>query len=309
MDTTFMWRTYWPLTPVILWHHHFSVFHHLSHHFHWRRGTDTWSFILTKVLPTTFAMAFLMVSGLVLTCPLTPWSTPLETCHQPTCTQPSSHPTSMRRSALADWLRQPSQSTQSQAVHTSPFGLIPKKGRPNCWQLIVDLSSPAGFSVNDGIDSNHTSLHYSSIEDAVGIVQQLGPGTLMAKLNLKTAYRLVPVHPDDRTLLVTCWNGYTYLDTALPFGLASAPKIFSAVADFLLCVTHIKGACWLLHYLDDFIVFGSPSSDECLQSFLLARACCEELGWEAHKVGGPTTCLTFLPGDRNRLCKLSAQAS
>ena len=66
------------------------------------------------------------------------------------------------------------------------------------------------------------------------------------------------------------------------------------MADFLLWVIHIKGACWLLHYLDDFIVLGSASSDECLQFFLLAHARCKELGREAHKVGAPTTCLTFL---------------
>ena len=34
-------------------------------------------------------------------------------------------------------------------VHFSPLGVIPKKGRPNQWQLIMDLSSPSGHSVND----------------------------------------------------------------------------------------------------------------------------------------------------------------
>ena len=104
----------------------------------------------------------------------------------------------------------PLATTPSQ-VHTSPFGLIPKKGCPNCWKLIVDLSSPPGFSVNDGIDSSLTSLHYLSLDDAVAIIQHLGPGTLMAKLDLKSAYRLVPVHPDDRILLGTSWKDSIYL--------------------------------------------------------------------------------------------------
>ena len=36
-------------------------------------------------------------------------------------------------------------------AHLSPLGVIPKKGRPNCWRLIMDLSSPHGHSINDGI--------------------------------------------------------------------------------------------------------------------------------------------------------------
>ena len=39
-----------------------------------------------------------------------------------------------------------------QNLHISSFGVIPKKGQPGKWRLIVDLSSPQGHSVNDGID-------------------------------------------------------------------------------------------------------------------------------------------------------------
>ena len=127
-------------------------------------------------------------------------------------------------------LQFPAASPWSSRVHLSPFGVIPKKG-VNKWRLIVDLSSPHDASVNDGIDSAYTSIHYSSIDDAVGIIQALGNGALMAKLDLKAAYRSVPVHPDDRFLLGTRWGDSIFVDTALPFGLASAPKIFSAVAD------------------------------------------------------------------------------
>lgn len=55
----------------------------------------------------------------------------------------------------------------------------------------------------------------------------------MPKLDLKAAYRMVPVHPDDQPLLGIMWQGETNVDQALPFGLRSAPKIFTAVADGL----------------------------------------------------------------------------
>ena len=32
-------------------------------------------------------------------------------------------------------------------LHISPFGVIPKKAKPGKWRLIIDLSSPMGWSV------------------------------------------------------------------------------------------------------------------------------------------------------------------
>ena len=42
---------------------------------------------------------------------------------------------------------------------------------------------------------------------------------------------MVPVHPQDRHLLGMMWEERVYVDAALPFGLRSAPKIFTALAD------------------------------------------------------------------------------
>ena len=43
----------------------------------------------------------------------------------------------------------------------------------------------------------------------------------------------VPYHPEDRALLGIEWGGEVFVDAALLFGLQSAPKIFSALADGL----------------------------------------------------------------------------
>ena len=84
------------------------------------------------------------------------------------------------------------------------------------------------------------------------------------------------------------------MDTALPFGLSSVPKIFSAVADALLWVMLVKGIKWALHYLDDFLLFGRPHLRECQSALEIGLQTCSELGWEAHKVGGPSSCTVFL---------------
>ena len=60
-------------------------------------------------------------------------------------------------------------------VHVSPFGVIPK-GHTGKWRLMVDLSSPAGSSVNDAIDPSSCSLIYISVDMVAKEVAQLGRG-------------------------------------------------------------------------------------------------------------------------------------
>ena len=105
-------------------------------------------------------------------------------------------------------------------VQISPFGVIPKS-EPGKWRLIVDLSPPEGASVNDGISKELCSLSYVRVDDIVPVIHRLGRGTLLAKLDIQTAYHMVPVHPDDGQLLGIVWKGCIYIDTALPFGLRS----------------------------------------------------------------------------------------
>ena len=136
-------------------------------------------------------------------------------------------------------------------VQISPLGVVPKKG-PNRWRLILDLSSPEGHSVNDGIPSHLCSLSYISVDDAARAVVRAGRGALLAKVDIKSAYRIVEVHPEDRLLLGMQFAGLTFVDSALPLGLRSAPKIFTALADALEWVVRRAGVNTLLHYLDDF---------------------------------------------------------
>ena len=67
----------------------------------------------------------------------------------------------------------------------------------------------------------------------VQVARELGPGTQLAKIDIKGAYRIIPVHLDNRPLSGMLWEEQLYVDAALPFGLRSAPKLFNAVADAL----------------------------------------------------------------------------
>ena len=180
-------------------------------------------------------------------------------------------------------------------VHVSPLGLVPKP-HSDKWRLIVDLSSPEGRSVNDGICSDLTSVVYASVDNAVEIIRRLGPGTELVKMDLKDAYRVIPVHPQDHHLLGIQWCGDTFIDRSLPFGLRSAPKIFTAFSDMVAWAIHYRGVRHLLHYLDDFLLFGQPGTLEASQAVATAREVFAEAGIPVaeHKTDGPATSVTFL---------------
>lgn len=179
-------------------------------------------------------------------------------------------------------------------VHTSRFGVIPKSS--GGWRLILDLSSPEGSSVNDGIAEDLCSLSYISLEDAARGVMSHGPGCLLSKVDIKQAYRMVPVHPEDRLLLGMVWDDGLFVDTALPFGLRSAPKIFTAMADALEWIALQEGVGTILHYLDDYLLIAPPNSNKGSEDLNLLLAVFERLRVPVavEKLEGPACCITFL---------------
>jgi hypothetical protein len=180
-------------------------------------------------------------------------------------------------------------------VHINRMGAAPKS-TPGKYRLIVDLSHPEGQSVNDGISDALCSLTYVSVDTAAQAALQTGRGTLMAKVDIRNAYRNIPVHPDDRWLLGMSWQGCIYIDTVLPFGLCSAPKIFNAVADALEWVVRERGVSQIYHYLDDFIILGPPGSEKCRGDLTTLLSWTDWLGFPVaeEKMKGPATRITFL---------------
>ena len=178
----------------------------------------------------------------------------------------------------------------------SRFWVIPKGHTPGKWRLIVDLSAPSGHSVNDGIESDLCAVEYTSVDRAAALIRRLGQRCLLTEIDIRSAYRIIPVHPQDTLLLGMRWQDGVYVDTALPFGLRSAPKIFNVAADALMWVLQQSGVRFVLHYLDDFLLLGPPGEGECGQALARTRQLCSELGVPIaeEKVMGPTTCLLFL---------------
>ena len=152
----------------------------------------------------------------------------------------------------------PFQKTEAKGVHINRFGVIPKHHQTDKWRLIVDLSFPNGRSVNDGIPKTLCSLSYITVDNAIDEICRVGPNCLLAKIDVKSVFRLLPVHPADRHLLGMEWRDLVYVDNCLPFGLRSAPRLLNLLAELLSWIVSSKGISFTIHYLDDFLTVGPP---------------------------------------------------
>ena len=65
------------------------------------------------------------------------------------------------------------------------------------------------------------------------------------------------------------WDNFLFIDTTLPFGLRSVPKIFTTMADAAEWIARQQGVTTILHYLDDYLVIGHPDSAEYMASVTL----------------------------------------
>ncbi len=75
----------------------------------------------------------------------------------------------------------------------------------------------------------------------------------MVKLDLKDAYLQVPIHPAHHQFLRFQWEGTTYHFQCLPFGLTSAPRVFTKIMRPVVSFLRQVGIR-LLIYLDDMLI-------------------------------------------------------
>lgn len=181
-------------------------------------------------------------------------------------------------------------------LHLSPLNTVPKGSTDR--RVIVDLSCPKGGSVNDAIDKDlhegeRFELHYPSVDNLADRIKCLGAGCLAYKRDLSRAYRQIPVCPGDCRYLGFEWQGFTYIDRVLPFGLRSAAMICQRVTSAISHIVSCQGFT-VINYLDDFGGAERPerahSAFDCLGHVLGELGVVESLD----KAQAPSTNMEFL---------------
>ena len=178
--------------------------------------------------------------------------------------------------------------------HISPLGAAPKSD--GSIRLIMDLSQPRGNSVNDFISKEEFPCKYTPFDEATRLIRVMGKGCYLTKVDIKHAYRLLPVRPDDWPLLVYHWEGQYCVDLKLPFGCRSSASIFTDFADLLCWIINNKFDLVVIHYSDDYLLISPANLRLALQQkeTLLTTFSYLNIPVAVEKLLGPATTLPYL---------------
>ena len=132
------------------------------------------------------------------------------------------------------------------------------------WRIITHLSFPEGNSVNSYIDPELSSVSYSSLDNIFDKINELGNNVLLSKMDIKSAFRLLPIYPGDFGLMGIYVDGNYLVDKCLPMGCSISCRLFESFSRFIeWVVVTPSGMSSIDHFLDDFIFMGSEITNEC----------------------------------------------
>ena len=101
----------------------------------------------------------------------------------------------------------------------------------------------------------------------------------MAKSDLRSAFRVVPINRMDHDLLGFTWQGKFYYDRCLCMGGSSSCQNFQAASTALQWIAEHKFGCInMVHILDDFF-FVRESYEACLDALLQFLQLCRHVGF------------------------------
>ena len=134
----------------------------------------------------------------------------------------------------------------SQGFYSQMF-LVPKKdGRQ---RPVINLKR-----LNQSVKTEHFKM-----EGIHMLKDLLKAGDWMAKIDLKDAYFMIPIAQEDRDFLRFQWQDKTYQFNCLPFGLSSAPWVFTKTTRPVVAALRELGLRLIIH-IDDILVMAETES-------------------------------------------------
>ena len=137
-------------------------------------------------------------------------------------------------------------------------------------RVICDLSSPAGRSVNDSNNPDPTirlPFHMASSQDVIEIIIFYGRDALFLKLDIESAYKLIPVRQSVYFRQAIILGKAVFIDLAMMFGSSVAPHLFTFAHSTLqevLVLARLQSPKFCLQLaVDDSTFIGPAGSDWC----------------------------------------------
>ena len=135
------------------------------------------------------------------------------------------------------------------------------------WRPVIDLSRL------------NTFLHVEKfkMETPESIRTSLIPGEWVSSIDLSDAYLHIPTHPNSRKYLRFCYKSQVFQFTSLPFGLATAPQVFTMIVKEVKLMALSRGLR-IHQYLDDWLI-RSQSQEEAQVNTQAVVDLTQSLGW------------------------------
>lgn len=76
-------------------------------------------------------------------------------------------------------------------------------------------------------------MSYTRFQEVLQMVTMSGRHCIILKIDVRDAFKNIPVAPQHQWLLGFRWEGKFYKETCLSFSLATAPFIFNLFAEVL----------------------------------------------------------------------------
>ena len=145
------------------------------------------------------------------------------------------------------------------------FSGIMTRSKPNgSVRIILNLSSPAGRAVNEGISAEDFPATMSSTSKWLTALNKAGRNCLISKCDWSDAYKHLAVHPDDLNLQWFSWLGRAFCELCLVFGGVSSAGLYDRLAKIVLAVVMDRSGMdksLVIQHLDDVCAAGPADSD------------------------------------------------
>ena len=152
------------------------------------------------------------------------------------------------------------------SLYRSSFFLTPKK--PDTWRPILNLKP---------LNKKFIRPRKFRMETLATIIPSCSQGMWATTLDLKDAYLHIPIHQDHQRFLSFRYKHTDFVFQALPFGLSTAPRVFTRVARAVLAFLR-QGGVTLYAYIDDWLIL-ARSRQECIDVTSYVIRTLESLGW------------------------------
>ena len=179
----------------------------------------------------------------------------------------------------------------------SPLNSVEKKGSSE-HRLVLDLSTPEGNSINDGIDKDtyigkYEKLELLSIDQLVEKIVQIGITARLFKVDLLRAYKQMFIDPLNFEIMGFAFNNKMYFDCTLSMGSRSSARCCQMVTSAVVYI-FANDYYFAINYLDD--LGRTQEAEMAVEAYMRLKDILKKFGLKeaADKSCPPSHCMVFL---------------